>query len=312
MLTNTAMKQVSTSLLIAIAASAVLTLASCNPEAKAVSGMKVNIHILEDIVSSGFMIFHFETSEECYYHVGIVPVEQAPDTTSSASVRTFMSLMLDQAYADYLYWRSDLLQQGTPYVAEFPTHSLQYGQVDYNFTLLKPNTEYMVYAFAVDAKTNKPDGRLFTYYVRTDPVSFYEEMLQFEYRVRGYWDYVYPIGPYGDIMSWVPWAGATIDSLQLLETTFANPEEYFDWLFGAYMEYMLEDRIHFGIYVHNNDGIGDGSSDTYFEDGHTYYTGLALMDGYLSQKSSAIYKFRWQGDDTQLFFTSEQSLTTEW
>lgn len=301
------------SLFTLIIAFALMSLASCNPEVKAVSGMKVKVTIQEEVVSSGFMSFHFESSEEAYYHVGIVPVEQAPDTSRSSSVRTFMALMLDKAYADYLYWRSDLLEQGTPYVAEFPTHSLQYGAVDYNFTLLTPDTEYMVFAFVVDAKTNKPDGRLFTHYVRTEPLSLYEEAIQFEYRVRGYWDYIYPVSILGDILSWVPWVGATVDSLELMTIEqLSCPAEYFVNEFTELFEYKEFDRIHFGIYAHENNGIGDGSSTTYFEEGHTYYTAIALMDGYLSATASAIYKFRWQGNDTQLYFTPDQTIGFDW
>ena len=100
-----------------------------------------------------------------------------------------MNLKLDEAYADYLYWRSELLRQGTPYVAEFPTHSLLYGTVRHTFTFLEPGKDYMIYAFVVNATNNKPDGRLFTHYVSTESESLFEGALQFEYRVRGYWDY---------------------------------------------------------------------------------------------------------------------------
>lgn len=291
---------------------ALASLSSCNPEAKAVSGMDVEIKMSPIIVSSGFVQFTFETNKEAYYHIGIVPVEQAPDTSNSSSVRTFMALMLDKTYADYLYWRSYLLEQGTPYVAEFPTHSLQYGMVEHCFTLLDPGTDYMVYAFVVDAKTNKPDGRLFTYYLSTEMESVFEDAMQFEYRVRGYWDYVYPVSNYGEIMSWVPWVGATIDSVLLVENDYLSPLDFFVQTFIEYMQYQEEFRVHFGIYAHNNDGIGDGTSLTYFEEGHTYYTGVAMMDGYLSSTSSAIYKFRWEGEKTQLFFTNDDALDTDW
>ncbi|MBQ7531422.1 MAG: hypothetical protein IJT12_06910 [Paludibacteraceae bacterium] len=299
-------------LLISLFILALTSLSSCNPEAKAVSGLDVEIKMSPVIVSSGFMQVTFEPNKEAYYHIGIIPAEQAPDTSNSYNVRTFMALMLDKAYADYLYWRSDLLEQGTPYVAEFPTHSLQYGKVEHCFTLLEPDKDYMIFAFVVDAKTNKPDGRLFTYYLSTEAESVFEDAMQFEYRVRGYWDYVYPVSIYGDIMSWVPWVGATIDSLMLVETDYLNPLDFFVQTFHEYMQYQENDRIHFGIYAHNNDGIGDGSSMTFFDEGHTYYTGVAMMDGYLSSSASAIYKFRWEGEKTQLFFTSQDILDTEW
>ena len=300
----------------ALLASAVCFLSSCNPEAKAVSGLQVNIDITPQVISSGFMQFTMETDKEAYYHVGIVPRSEAPDLTSNAAVRAFMNLELDEAYTNYIVWRHSLLEQGEPYIAEFPTHSLQYGKIEYNFTLLKPATDYMVYAFVVDAKTNKPDGRLFTYYASTYDESFYADM-QFEYRVRGYWDYVYPVYNFHgseaySIVDFVPWVGATVDSLDLLGAPYNTIHDFFGDLFGQYVDYQLSDWLRFGIYAHNNNGLGDGSSYTLFEEGHTYYTGLALMDGYLDRDIIVIYKFTWQGEDTQYYFTPVMRLTADW
>lgn len=288
-------------------------LAACKSDVKSVSGQQVIITIEQQMVSSGVMNFRFSTNKEAYYHVGVVPVDQVPDLSQSNNVKSFMSLKLDEAYADYLYWRAGLLWAGTPYVAEFPTHSLQYGSVDYSFTLLQPDTDYMIFAFPVNAQTNRPDGRLFTHYTSTAKSSAYESELQFEYRVRGYWDYIYPIGQTGEVLSGAPWVGATIDSVTLRTMTdYSKPADYFKELFLTYIDYNVTDYVHFGIYVHNNDGIGDGTSSTCFEEGHTYYTATALLDGYLSDKVYAIYKFTWLNEQTQLFFKPSQSLTTDW
>lgn len=308
--TSSILLSFATALVLVVASS--LTLTSCNPEAKAVSGIGVEVYITEEFASSGVMTYIFSTNKEAYYHVGIVPAEEAPDTTNSSSVRTFMNLKLDEAYADYLYWRSELLRQGTPYVAEFPTHSLLYGTVRHTFTFLEPGKDYMIYAFVVNATNNKPDGRLFTHYVSTESESLFEGALQFEYRVRGYWDYIYPVNQVGETMSWVPWVGYTVDSLELIEMGSTPPKEYFISMFSDNLYFKDQDQVHFGIYVHNNNGIGDGSSLTLFEGAHTYYTGLSMMDGYLSKKTFVIYKFHWVGESTQLFFTKEQALTTEW
>lgn len=293
-----------------------MILSSCNPEAKSVSGMQVNIEINPQVISSGFMQIAFQTDREAYYHVGIVPRSEAPDLSSNPSVKAFMNLKLDEAYTEYITWRHALLESKAPYIAEFPTHSLQYGKIEYNFTYLLPDTEYMIYAFAVDATTNKPDGRLFTYQIATYDESFYQD-LQFEYRVRGYWDYIYPVYPFigsesNQIIDFVPWVGATVDAQQLLDLSFSTVQEYFEYLFGLYIDYKLTDQIHFGIYAHNNDGLGDGTSDTWFEEGHTYYTALALVDGYLEKQSIVIYKFLWEGEQTQLYFTDLDRLTTDW
>ena len=304
--------------MMSIAAAAVLSLSSCNPEAKAESGMDINITIEPYIVSSGFVQMAFNTNKEAYYHVGIVPVSEAPDTASRASIRAFMNLKLDEAYTQYIQWRHALLEEGVPYIAEFPTHSLQYGHNELNFNYLDRGTDYMVYAFVVDAKTNKPDGRLFTYFLTTMEETPFE-VLDFEYRVRGEWDYVYPVyyyeweaESYSEIIDFVPWVGATIDSLQMHETTFSTVPDYFWHLFGSYVDNKMVDKIHFGIYAHDNNGYGDGTSNTIFEEGHTYYTAVALMDGYMTEKAFYIYKFHWEGQETQLYFKKEDAMLTDW
>ncbi len=293
-----------------------LTFSACNPEAKAVSGLKVSIDINPYIISSGFVKCKFTPSDEAYYHIGIVAKSDAPDTTQNYSVKSFMALQLDIAYAEYMDWRIWLLADGVQPVAEFPTHSLQYGTVEHNFPMLEPNKEYMIYAFVVDSHTNKPDGRLFTYYVNTTEKSEFED-IKFEYRVRGYWDYIYPIlfNPRGageEIVDYVPWVGATTDSLNLVQYGYSSPAAYFEENFAEYILYKEDSRIHYGIYAHNNNGIGDGTSTTYFESGHTYYTGITLMDGYQSKDALTIYKFTWQDEKTQLLFKPVDRLSTDW
>lgn len=296
-----------------------MAMTACDPNAKAVSGTSVEVKIEPLVVSSGFMQVAFTTNKEAYYHIGILPKEEAPDTTKSSSVRAFMARMLDIAYANYIFWRYDILETDAPFVADFATHSLQYGNVDYTFTLLKPGTDYFIYAFVVDPKTNKPDGMLTMKYVTTEQTSLFSDM-QFEYRVRGFWDYIYPVNPQGTVLPYAPWCGVTRDSAELVQSLqelepeyhYASAQDYFLDLFNDYMNFELNERVHFGIYVHWNNGIGDGTSNTMFEQGHTYYTALVLMDGYLLQDALAIYKFRWGGEDTQLFYTKDQRMTTPW
>ena len=289
-----------------------MILSSCDPEAKAVSGLDVKIKVTEQFVSSGYVQYNFSTNREAYYHIGIVPVDQAPDTSNQANVKNFMTLMLDRQYADYLYWRADLLEKGTPYVADFAHHSLQYGEVEKYFNFLDPDTDYMVFAFVVDAKTNKPDGRLFTRYVHTETTSSFENNMQFEYRIQGYWNYVYPVlSTTNEIISWVPWVGDVVDSASLAAVAeFATPDAYFRYVFSSINEFEASDFVHLGIYVNKHEP--DDDYDTYFQTGQTYYTGLALMDGYLSKNPITIYKFRWDGTDTRLSFKPADRLTTDW
>jgi hypothetical protein len=224
-----------------------------------------------------------------------------------------MMLALDSAYVDYLYWRNKQLQQLTPFVTDFASYALQYGNTNQYFTMLKPNTDYWVYAFAVDANTNKPTGNLFIKSITTDSVS--RTPMMFEYRVEGQWDYVYPKDTLGEINSYTPWVGETIDSLTLREQGWETPGEYFLSLFDKVYNGDYQ-RILYGIYVHENNGEGDGTSVTNFEMGHTYYTAMASLDARLTIPLDTnlydMYRFTWMGDSTKLYFTPVNSMAGEW
>ena len=284
--------------------------AACNPDAVAYTE-DVEITIDVEQVSAGFAQVRFSTSKEAYYLISIQPTQAGIDPQKIA--KTFMLLSLDSAYADYLYWRNKQLQQHIPFVADFSSHSLQYGDIKHFFTLLQPNTEYWVYAFVVDPHTNKPAGKLFVETIFTDSVS--RIPVQFEYRIDGYWDYIYPIDSTGEIISTIPWVGETIDSLTIRNEGWRVPGEYF---FNRFKNVYYEDyeRILYGIYAHENNGVGDGTSITHFEVGKTYYTAMAALDAPLvfplPRNIYNVYRFTWQGDSTDLYFTPAQSGEGEW
>ena len=237
--------------------------AACNPEV--VSHTKdVEISIDVEQVSAGFAQVRFSTNKEAFYLISIQPTKENIDPQKIA--KTFMLLSLDSAYADYLYWRNKQLQQNIPFVADFSSHSLQYGDIKHFFTLLQPNTDYWVYAFVVDPRTNKPAGKLFVETITTDSVS--RIPVQFEYRVDGYWDYIYPVDSTGAIVSTIPWVGETMDSITIREGGWRVPGEYF---FDRFKNVYYEDyeRILYGIYAHENNGVGDGTSTTQFKEGTT-------------------------------------------
>jgi hypothetical protein len=287
-----------------------ISFAACNPE---VAAHTEDVQITIDIeqVSAGFAQVSFSTNKEAFYLISIQPTQEGIDPQKIA--KTFMLLSLDSAYVDYLYWRNKQLQQHIPFVADFSSHSLQYGDITHFFTLLQPNTEYWVYAFVVDPNTNKPAGKLFVETITTDSVS--RIPLQFEYRIRGYWDYIYPVDSTGEVVSTIPWVCETIDSISIREGGWRVPGEYFFSRFKNvyYEEY---DRILYGIYAHNNDGVGDGTSPTHFQEGVTYYTGMAALDAPLvfplPRNIYNIYRFTWQGDSTNLYLTPVQSLDGSW
>ncbi len=287
-----------------------ISFAACNPEVAAYTeGVEIMIDIEQ--VSAGFAQVSFSTNKEAFYLISIQPTQEGVDPQQIA--KTFMLLSLDSAYVDYLYWRNKQLQQYIPFVADFSSHSLQYGDITHFFTLLQPKTEYWVYAFVVDPNTNKPAGKLFVETITTDSISTIP--LQFEYRVDGYWDYIYPVDSTGKVVSTIPWVCETIDSISIREGGWRVPGEYF---FSRFKNVYYEDyeRILYGIYAHENDGVGDGTSATHFQEGVTYYTGMAALDAPLAfplpRNIYNIYRFTWQGDTTNFYLTPAQSLDGSW
>jgi hypothetical protein len=198
-------------------------------------------------------------------------------------------------------------------VADFASYALQYGNTDHHFTLLKPSTTYWVYAFVVDPNSNKPVGTLFVKTITTTATS--QVPMWFEYRVEGQWDYVYPKDTLGEINSYTPWVGETIDSITLREQGWETPGDYFLSLFDEVYKGNY-DRILYGIYAHENDGEGDGTSRTQFEMGKTYYTGMSALDAPLiyplDKNTYDIYRFTWTGDSTKLYFTPADCTGGKW
>ena len=284
--------------------------AACNPDVVAYTE-DVEITIDVEQVSAGFAQVRFSTNKEAFYLISIQPTQEGINPHDIA--KTFMLLSLDSAYADYLYWRNKQLQQYIPFVADFSSHSLQYGDIKHFFTLLQPSTEYWVYAFVVDPNTNKPAGKLFLETITTDSVS--RIPVQFEYRIDGCWDYIYPVDSAGEILSTIPWVGETMDSVSIREGGWRVPGEYFfDRFKNVYYEEY--DRILYGIYAHENNGVGDGTSVTNFEEGKTYYTAMAALDAPLvfplPKNIYNIYRFTWEGEDTDILLTPENSSLGEW
>lgn len=288
---------------------------SCDPQAISYTE-DVQITLTVENVSAGYAEIKVTTNKEAFYLLSIQPVREGINPQDIA--KTFMILALDSAYLDYLYWRNDKLQSMTPYIADFASHSLQYGATDRYFNFLTPDTDYWIFAFVVDPKTNKPAGKLFLETIHTQKES--NLSIDFQYRVRGYWDYIYPKDSLGNIVSDIPWIGKTIDSVDLRKLMPNNgpddiPGVYFINMFTEICNRNDYSQILYGIQAQNNESTHDGSSKR-FEVGHTYYTGMAIIDGPLSKQTDKnmfdIYRFKWMGDSTELYFTKEQSTDGGW
>ena len=289
-----------------------VSLVSCKPDEVVAHTNDVDITINIKQVSAGFANVEFSTSKKAFYLTGIHVVREDIEDIHKVA-KQFMMLALDSAYVDYLYWRNQQLQKLTPFVTDFASFALQYGNTNQYFTRLQPMTNYWVYAFVVDATSNKPAGTLFIKELTTDSTS--NVSMWFEYRVEGQWDYVYPKDTLGEINSYTPWVGETIDSLTLREQGWENPGVYFLSLFDQVYKGVYK-RILYGLYAHENNGEGDGTSVTEFEIGHTYYTGMSSLDAPLTYPLAKnvydIYRFTWMGDSTKLYFTPVDCTGGEW
>ncbi len=279
------------------ALTALVIACACNPEADySVKRVEISMGILQ--VQSGYCEAAFRTNKDAYYYIAMEPVREDFDPVKNSS--QFMNLALDYAYKEYINWRYELLYNGAPYIASFANHSLKYGEQDHYFKYLLPDTKYWVYCFAVDPESNRPIGDLNIMTVKTKAESDIE--MAFEYRIEGEWDYVYPKSTDGKmLLANVPWVGATADSLEIRKAGSRVPGEYFDKMFSDQVAHQSA-NIFYGIYAHKNDGIGDGTTNTQFQEGHTYYTAIAAFDGKRSDKSFVIHKFRWK-KDLKLFFS---------
>ena len=281
---------------------ALLSLA-CNPDASWNTD-DVNITITPTTVSAGYIECSFATDKEAYYLVACEPVrEDWLDPMDPKYHKQFMMLALDSANTEYIVWRSDLLKQGEFTIAPFASHCLQYGNIDHFFTKLTPGHDYWIYAFVVDPDKLKPEGKLFIKKLTTSTESKVD--VHFEYRIRGLWDYIYPLNPDGKINNHFPYLAATRDSasLALLGQTL---EEYFTDVFLTMSKSDLKENIHYGVSVVYNDGY---SSDETFEEGHTYYTAIVSFDGFIG--NNVIYRFVWTGEEMEAYFTEKNSIVKE-
>lgn len=284
---------------------------ACDPEVEAHT-QNVHVDIQVRQISAGYINVDFITNKRAFYLTGIHPVREDINNIQIYA-KQFMLLALDSAYVDYLYWRNKQLQQLTPFVADFASYALDYGNTNRYFTLLQPNTDYWLYAFVVDPASNKPTGKLFVTTITTLEKS--NTPVFFEYRVEGQWDYVYPKDQNGNINSHTPWVGETIDSLTLREQNWRVPGEYFfDRFKNVYNN--PYDRILYGIFAHNNNGTNDGTTATKYEVGKTYYTAMAALDAPLvfplPKDIYNIYRFKWMGDSTHLYLTPDDCTRGAW
>lgn len=293
------MKRLS-ALLFAAAASAILL--SCSTEATHDGNVDIEINIKQ--MSAGFAEVEFQPGGSAWY-CAVMP-QARPNYDPLRARKQFMNYVLDALYKDYINWRFNLLVSQVPHIADFTSHSLQYGTTDKFFTDLTPDTDYWLLAFPVNPKTNTPEGKLFLNKVHTPSKSILD--VHFSYRVYDDWDYIYPMDKNNTVVSNFPYVAFTMDSLQLRKDGYAKAADYFLEKYESVRE-NNNANVFYGTYAHWNNGEGDGTSETIFKKDHIYYTGIFVFDGPIS--SYQIYKFRWE-TDLDLLFYPEDELEEDW
>lgn len=274
---------------------------SCNPNAKwETENVEITMNIT--IISAGFVRCEFSTNKEAYYLVACEPVRG--DENPMDRQKQFMTLALDSAYVTYLEWRHDLLEQGETHIAPFESHALNYGKVGHTFTQLVPDSAYWIYAFVVNPLTMTPSGRLYITPVQTADSSTVD--VHFEYRVKGSWDYIYPLDSLGSIVDYYPYIAASCDSAETMDIFGQTPDEYFWDLFNTIYKTreLLEPSLRYGIDATDNSYFGTGYET--FEEGHVYYTAMVGCDGFLGKIS--MFRFKWTGEKFEAYFTDEDNL----
>lgn len=277
--------------------SALLLLAGCRPEAVWSDG-DINIRMEVRTISAGFVECSFSTDREAYY---LIAIEEARDDYDPMlHQKQFMTLAIDSVNLNYIAWRNRVLKEGVFNVADFASHSLQYGAVNHVFTGLLPETDYWIYAFSVNPKTLAPIGRLNLVSVKTDSSSVVD--VHFDYRVTGEWDYIYPLDSAGNILTRFPYVATTCDSLELTPEALEMDEEvppqayFYIWILDQFI-FPDQADVFYGVKAIHNDGV---DSHAVFQEGHTYYTCIGGYDG--SFRQVTVYRFRWEGEQTRLYF----------
>ena len=279
---------------------------SCKPEAPwTTKNVELNMDI--KTVSAGFIECDFSTNKNAYY---LIAIEEARDDYNPmAHQKEFMMLALDSANTEYIQWRHSLLKSGETNIAPFSSQGLQYGDVNHFFTGLWFEQKYWVYAFIVDPDKMQPVGKLYLQTVTTKFESIIP--LRFDYRVKGDWDYIYPLdSTSGTINAHFPYITMTMDSVDVDkaiadEGFITTPQEYFSLRLLYLSTHPKEVDVLYGVSTKYHDGFEEYE----FEQGHTYYTFIGGYD--FSIRQSTLYKFRWEGEKTNLYFSLKDNIAKD-
>lgn len=242
-------------------------------------------------------------SDEVWYFLGTSLEQDCPKDDQQ-----LMDWAVRNAKEKYEAWRKEQEKSDPIVIADFASHSLRYGDTETFFNYLESDNDYLVYCFVMDPETEKPVGKLYKEKIHT---SYFSDLnVDFDYRIKGYWDYIYPKDKKsGDLVSNIPWIAKTADSLDIRKSGAEIPYDYFMDIFDRKIKERSM-RILYGMYAYKNDGIGDLGEAVCFEKGHTYYTFIASFDGWLAD--FAQYKFTWTGPDMEIVLSQKDDCYGDW
>ena len=214
-----------------------------------------------------------------------MPVNDEYDPINKAD--QFMTLMVDSLYIDYLDWRYDYLKNQEDYVADFASHSLQYGDSEKYFQNLRPDTDYWIYAFVVDPGTKEPFDQLWLTTVHTGSEAAFRAW--FDTRVQGSYFYMYPRdGENGEILETVPYTGGIVDALDLVED-IPWPLDI-EGKLDKYSERAYDLAVDYGILSNiTYTGVKQIDYAGRFKTGHIYYIIIGELQGGIVNR--AYYRF---------------------
>lgn len=235
-------------------------------------------------VSSGYVHASFTPNKDCYYAIGVMPVNDGFDPIHHD--KQFMSLMVDSMYASYLAWRYDHLKQGEEYIASFSSHCLQYGVTDYYFENLTPEKDYWVYCFVVDPDHNQPAGDLKLATITTKKMQ--GKPIRFDARVDSTFIFVYPRDTVDNkLVDNIPYSWGVVDSVTLY-SEYSSITEYTNEVYELYQ--------HWGLTGER--GVSFENLDFMLEKGCLYYLYAACIDGGMTNRT--VFKFIWDGPQSHI------------
>lgn len=145
-------------------------MAACNIEAPYITDAKGLEFEAVDVMGTQMTVHCTPEDDRSYYYFSIMTQREYKNLNMTDG--HFMTVMLDSLYREYLDWRRDLLYNNEEYIMSFRNHSFHYGHASRFFTNLMPETDYIIYGFAINPEDIQlPIGKLYTQSVRTTKIN---------------------------------------------------------------------------------------------------------------------------------------------